>query len=140
MSYAMSAALQVAVFNALSTNVALGALVEGIYDAPSGSDGTPPVGSYITLGDEEAKDRSSGSHKGTTLDFEVNIHSDFAGFSAAKAVAAEVVDTLAWADLGLTRGRLVVLRFLKSRTRRGAAPETRRIALVFRAILDDGTV
>jgi len=140
MSYAMSAALQVAVFNALSTNAALGALVEGIYDAPPDSTGTVPVGSYITLGDEEAKDRSSASHKGTTLDFEVNIHSDFAGFSAAKAIAAEVVDTLAWADLGLTRGRLVVLRFLKSRTRRGAAPETRRIALVFRAILDDGTV
>jgi len=140
MSYAMSAALQAAVFNALSANAALGALVEGIYDAPPASNGTPPLGSYITLGDEEAKDRSSASHKGVTLDFEVNIHSDFAGFSAAKAIAAEVVDTLAWADLGLTRGQLVVLRFLKSRTRRGAAPQTRRIALVFRAILDDGTV
>ena len=140
MSYAMSAALQEAVFNALSGNMALAALVEGIYDAPPGSDGTPPVGTYITLGDEVSKDRSSGSHKGVTLDFEVNIHSDFAGFSKAKAVAAEVVDTLAWADLGLSRGQLVNLKFLKSRTRRGAAPETRRIALVFRAILDDGTI
>lgn len=137
MSYAITAALQVAVYDTLSANVALVALVEGIYDAPPGSGGTPPVGTYITLGDEEAKDRSSGSHSGTTLDFEVNIHSDFAGFSAAKAVAAEVVNSLASADLGLTSGRVTLLRFLKSRTRRGAAPETRRIALVFRAILDD---
>ncbi len=140
MSYAMSAALQEAVFNTLSANPVLIAALNGIYDAPPGSDGTPPVGTYITLGGEVAKDRSSGSHKGVTLDFEVNIHSDFAGFSVAKGVAAEVVDTLAWADLGLSRGSLVNLKFLKSRTRRGAAPETRRIALVFRAILDDGTI
>ena len=140
MSYAMTAALQVAVFNALSGNATLTALVEGIYDAPPASNGAPPVGTYITLGDEEAKDRSSATHNATTLDFEVNIHSDFAGFSAAKAVAAEVVNTLVWADLGLSEGRLTLLKFLKSRTRRGAAPETRRIALVFRAILDDGTI
>lgn len=140
MSYAISAALQQAVFDALSANAALGALVAGIYDAPPASTGLPPAGTYITLGDDTAKDRSSSTHKGATLDFEVNIHSDFAGFSAAKAVAAEVVDTLAWADLPLTRGALVNLKFLKSWTRRGAAPETRRIALVFRAILDDGNL
>ena len=140
MSYAMSAELQTAVFNALLGSVSLGALVEGIYDAPPDSGGTPPIGSYITLGDEVAKDRSSASHTGTTLDFEVIIHSDFAGFSAAKAVAAEVVDTLLSAPLGTTRGQVVLLTFLKSRTRRGAAPETRRIALVFRAILDDSIV
>jgi len=137
MSYAMSAELQVAVFDALSGNAALGALVEGIYDAPPDSAGAPPVGTYITLGDEVAKDRSSATHTGATLDFEVNIHSDFAGFSAAKAVAAQVVDTLLTAALGTTRGQVVLVRFLKSRTRRGAAPETRRIALIFRAILDD---
>jgi len=140
MSYAMSAALQVAVFNALSGSAALAALVEGIYDAPPDSAGAPPVGTYITLGDEVAKDWSSASHSGAVLDFEVNIHSDFSGFSAAKAVAAEVVDTLLAAPLSMTRGRVVLVRFLKSRTRRGAAPETRRIALVFRAILDDSIV
>ena len=137
MSYAMSAGLQGAVFDALSANAVLGAMVAGIYDAPPDSPGTPPVGTYITLGEEVARDRSSGSHTGAVLDFEVNIHSDFAGFSAAKAVAEVVVDTLLAAPLSMTRGRVVLLRFLKSRARRGAAPETRRIALVFRAILDD---
>lgn len=116
------------------------ALVEGIFDAPAAGDGTPPGGTYITLGNEVAKDRSSASHSGCTLDFEVNVHSDFAGYSAAKEVAGLVVDTLDWANLALSRGALVNLKFLKSRARRGAAPETRRIALVFRAILDDGTI
>ncbi|MCF6273694.1 MAG: DUF3168 domain-containing protein [Rhodobacteraceae bacterium] len=137
MSYAQSAALQAAAYTALSDNAALMALVGGVYDAPP--DGLAG-GTYITLGNEEARDRSSASHKGSTLDFEVNIHSDFAGFSAAKQVAAEVVDTLSWADLPLSRGALVSLQFLKSKARRGAAPETRRIVLVFRAILDDGTL
>jgi len=140
MSYAMSAALQEAVFMNLSGNGALVALVAGIYDAPPAGDSTPPIGTYITLGDEVAKDRSSAGHSGCTLDFEVNVHSDFAGYSAAKEVAGLVVDSLDWADLTLSRGALVNLKFLKSRARRGAAPETRRIALVFRAILDDGTI
>ena len=138
MSYAMSAALQEAVFASLSGNTALTALVGGIYDSPPPGDGTPPSGTYITLGDEVAKDRSSASHKGCTLDFEINIHSDFAGYSAAKEVAGLVVDALDWAELFLNRGSLLNLKFLKSRARRGVAPETRRIALVFRAILDDG--
>ena len=138
MSYAMSAALQEAVFAALSGNSALTALVAGIYDAPPLSNGDVPGGTYITLGDESAKERSSASHKGSTLDFEVNIHSDFAGFSVAKQVAGLVVDTLDWAEPVLSRGSIVNLKFLKSRARRGVAPETRRIALVFRAILDDG--
>jgi len=140
MSYAMSTAMQEAVFTELSGNVALVALVAGIFDAPPPGDGTPPSGSYITLGDEVAKDRSSASHSGCTLDLEVNIHSDFAGFSAAKKVAGLVADSLDRADLSLSRGKLVNLKFLKSRARRGVAPETRRIALVFRAILDDGTI
>lgn len=140
MSYAQSAALQEAVFTTLSGDAALAVLVEGIFDAPPAGTGVPPSGTYITLGDEVAKDRSSGSHKGTTLDFEVNVHSSFAGFSAAKEVAGHVVDALAWADMPLNRGSLVNLKFLKSRARRGAAPETRRIALIFRAILDDGTI
>lgn len=138
MSYAMSAALQASVFAALSGDAAILALVEGIYDGPPAGSGVPPSGTYITLGNEVAKDRSSASHKAVTLDFEVNIHSDFAGFSMAKDVAAKVVDALDWAELPMTRGQLTNMKFLKSRARRGVSPETRRIALIFRAILDDG--
>lgn len=136
MSYAISTALQAAVFTALSGDVTLAGLIgTAIYDAP------PVVvdSTYILLGEDEAKDRSSGSHKGVTLDLEVNVISDIAGFSTAKTVAAAICDVLIDADLPLSRGALVNLKFLKSRARRGASPEQRRIALVFRAILDDGS-
>lgn len=140
MSYAQSADLQKAVFAALSANAALMALVEGVYDAPPAGSGTPPSGTYITLGEEVARDNSSASHRGALVDFEVVIHSDYAGFSEAKQVAGLVEDTLTWADLVLDRGTLDLLRFLKSRARRGVAPETRRIVLVFRAFLNDSTL
>ncbi|MCF6305007.1 MAG: DUF3168 domain-containing protein [Rhodobacteraceae bacterium] len=136
MSYAISVALQEAVFAALSGDATLAGLIgAAIYDAP-------PVGvdpTYILLGEDEAKDRSSGTHKGATLDFEINVISDVAGFSTAKTVAAAICDLLIDADLPLSRGSLVNLKFLKSRARRGASPEQRRIALIFRAILDDGS-
>ncbi len=136
MSYAMSSALQGAVFNALSSDVAVVALVgSAVYDAPPVS----PASTYVLLGEDEAKDRSSGSHKGVTLDFEINIYSDIPGFDIAKQVAGAVCDVLIDADLTLTRGSLVNMKFLKSRARRGVSPEQRRITLVFRAILDDGS-
>jgi len=136
MSYGISAALQAAVFTAISGDAAVVALVgTAVFDAPPVSPGT----TYILLGEDVAKDRSSGSHKGATLDFEVNIISDVAGFSTAKTVAAAVCDVLIDADMTLSRGALVNLKFLKSRARRGVSPEQRRIGLVFRAILDDGS-
>ncbi len=136
MSYAMSAAMQEAVFNALSGDVVLGALIgTAIYDAPP----VPADQTYILLGADVAKDRSSGTHKGATLDFEVNVMSDVHGFETAKLVAAAICDVLIDADLTLSRGSLVNMKFLKSRARRGVSPEQRRIALVFRAILDDGS-
>lgn len=136
MSYAMSASLQEAVFNALSSNAALVALIgSAVYDAPPVS----PTATYVLLGEDAAKDRSSSTHIGATLDFDVGVISDVAGFAEAKIVAAAVCDALVGADLALTRGSLIDLKFLKSRARRGVSPEQRKIALVFRAILDDGS-
>ncbi|MBL4808154.1 MAG: DUF3168 domain-containing protein [Rhodobacteraceae bacterium] len=136
MSYAMSVSFQEAVYAALLTDTALGVLLgTAIYDSVP----VAPETTYLMLGEDSAKDRSSATHKGSTLDFEINIYSDIPGFDTAKTAAAAVCDVLIDADLTLTRGNLVNLRFLKSRARRGVSPEQRRIALVFRAILDDGS-
>lgn len=137
MSYALSGVLQAAVYTALSVDPALAALVGGdIYDAPPVS----PGATYVTLGEDIAKDRSSATHAGATLDFTVEVHSELAGFADAKAAASAICDVLIDANLTLSRGALVNLRFLKSRARRGAAPQQRLIVLVFRAILDDGNL
>ena len=135
MSYAVSAALQVAVFGALASDPALDALVAGaIFDAE-------PLGAlpaqYVSLGAERARDRSDGSGGGALHEFDVSVVSDGDGFHATKLIAAAVSDLLVDADLALSRGRLVSLRFYKAKAARVENGRVRRIDLTFRARVQD---
>lgn len=134
MSYAMSAALQAAVFQRLSGDVTLSTLTGGqIHDSlPQGT--LPPL--YVTLGAETARDASDGSGDGAWHDFTVAVITDEAGFSSAKEAAAAASDALHEADLVLSRGRLVSLRFHKARARREKGG-LRRVEMTFRARVED---
>ncbi len=134
MSYAMSAALQAALYDALRADAALSELVgEAIFDAPPS--GTLP-GLYVTLGAERVRDASDRSASGAWHDLTVAVISGAAGFSAAKAAAGAVSDLLHEADLPLARGRLVSLRFRRARARRESGG-LRRIEMTFRARVED---
>lgn len=135
MSYAMSGALQAAVFAALSADATLGALVgAAIYDAvPSGA--LPDL--YVRLGSETAEDASDGSGAGAVHRFNVSIITSTSGFARAKEAAAAVSDALHDADLVLSRGRLVSLRFVKAKAERIDEVSARRIDLTFRARVQD---
>ncbi|WP_375172655.1 DUF3168 domain-containing protein [Pseudooceanicola sp.] len=135
MTYALSAALQKAVYGALSGDAALTALVGAhIFDAP-------PVGAipalYVSLGPERARDRSDKTARGARHDFVVSVVTDAAGFQQAKDVAGAVSDVLAQPLAPLERGRVVALRFLRAQAKRDEAGQQRRIDLTFRALLDD---
>ena len=135
MSYGMAAALQVAVYQALSADGALAALIGGaVYDmVPAGS--VPPV--YVVLGAEDVRDASDKSGAGARHDFTVSVVACASGFHMAKTVAAAVSDALVDADLALERGRLVSLEFQRARARREGAGQLRRIDLRFRARIED---
>jgi hypothetical protein len=134
-SYGMSGALQAAVYQLLVNDTAVQALVgSAVYDAPP--PGALPA-TYVTLGEEEVRDASSGSAAGARHDFAVTVISDAAGFATAKAAAEAVSDALLSADLTLTRGRVVELWFLSARARRVGTGDQRRIDLRFRARLED---
>ena len=135
MSYAVSAALQAAVFGRVSTDAGVQALVGAdVFDAvPTGS---LPL-TYVVLGEEDVRAWSNSSANGAVHDFTVSVFSDAAGFSAAKEVAVAVNDALVDAPLVLSRGHLVTLDFLSARARRGKAPDGRRIDLRFRARVED---
>ncbi|WP_212525987.1 DUF3168 domain-containing protein [Actibacterium sp. MT2.3-13A] len=134
MSYGVSAALQAAVYQRLTGDAVLGALVGGaIYDAlPSGT--LPDL--YVSLGPEEARDRSDMTGAGALHLFTVSVVSAAAGFQAAKAAAAAVSDALVDAPLTLSRGALAGLHFDRARAQR-LTDGTRRIDLRFRARVDD---
>ena len=134
MSYAMTAALQGAVYQTLVEDTALSALVGAhIYDAlPQGT--LPEL--YVTLGAETVRDASDATGAGAWHDFNVAVVTDVAGFQVAKTVAAAACDALTGAGLVLERGRLVSLRFLKAKAKRESGG-LRRIDMTFRARVED---
>ena len=135
MSYGAAAALQAAIYQALTGDAALGALVgTNIYDAiPSGS--VPPL--YVALGPELARDRSDKTGAGAEHEFTVAVVTDSAGFAEAKEAAAAVSDALVDADLALSRGALVSLNFYRAKAVRIGTADERRIDLTFKARVQD---
>ena len=135
MSYAMSGALQTAIYDALTQDAALSSLVgTHIYDAvPTGT--LPPT--YISLGLERVRDASDGTGSGALHQVDISVLTTQPGFASAKAVAAAISDALHGADLGLARGQLVYLRFERAEARRIDANAGREIRLRFRARVDD---
>ncbi|MCX7565157.1 DUF3168 domain-containing protein [Sulfitobacter sp. F26169L] len=136
MSYALSGALQSAVFACLKADAALTALVgEEVYDAvPAGS--MPNL--YVRLGSETVRDASDGSGAGAVHLFTVSVITTNPGFTSAKMAAAAVSDALHGADLSLSRGNLVFLRFERASAKRIDAASARQIDLRFRARMQDG--
>lgn len=135
MSYGVAAALQQAVYQRMTGDPGLGALVGGaIYDVvPAG----PVPGTYVSLGPEDVRDRSDKTGRGAEHRFVVSVVTDAAGFQTAKLAAAAVSDALLGATLALSRGRLVSMEFLSARARRVRAGDVRRIDLTFRARVED---
>lgn len=135
MSYGMAAALQRAVFERLSGDAVLTAMV-----GPAVFDTVPPGAMpelFLLLGEEDARDRSDQTGGGAEHRFVVSVLTTEARFTDAKAAAVAASDALVDADFPMTRGRLVGLRFLKARARRIRSEGRRRIDLTFRAFVED---
>ncbi|GIT91819.1 hypothetical protein JANAI62_22760 [Jannaschia pagri] len=136
MTYAMGNSLQMAIYSRLASDPALESLIDGaIFDA------VPQVAPdlFVALGPEDVTDRSDQTGSGARHDLRISVVTSRDGFMAAKAVAAQVSDSLLSAALVMSRGRVVSLRFLKAKARRDEGEDTRRIDLWFRARLDDET-
>lgn len=135
MSYAISSALQTAVYQELIGDATLVGLVgTAIYDAiPSG---VLPA-TYVALGSEFVRDRSDKTAYGAEHFFTVSVVTDTSGFQAAKDVAAAISDALVDADLTLSRGYLIGLRFDQGTAKREGTGTVRRIDLRFRARVED---
>lgn len=135
MSYALSAALQSAVFAAIAADPAVVTAVgSAVYDAlPSG----PLPSLYVSLGPETVRVEDDKTGSGSAHRFVISVVTDAPGFIAAKAAAGAVSDALHHVDLTLTRGRLVSLRFERARAFKIDKGAGRRIDLTFRARVED---
>ena len=135
MSYAVSAALQAAVYQSLTSDAVLvGQVGDAIFDAmPAGE--VPPI--YVTLGPEKVRDASDATGRGAVHVFVVSVVTSEAGFQMAKTVSATICDRLIDADLVLTRGTLINLSFDSAKARRTENADLRQIDLTFRARVAD---
>lgn len=128
MSYQAAAALQAAVFGALSAAPALAGI--SIVDAMP--PGTTP-GTFVLIGPEVAVDQSDGSGAGAEHRFTVSVISDASGFLAAKTVAAAASEALLDGTMVLATGHLVSVGFQRAVARRLDQGTARRIDMTFRA-------
>jgi hypothetical protein len=135
MTYAVSAALQSALYGRLASDSVLAKLVgSSIYDGvPPGK--LPPT--YVSLGEERVLDRSDADQHGAWHEFEIAIVTDDGGFAIAKAAAGAITDALLGTPLDLDRGEVVGLWFRQAHARRMRRSGTRRIDLRFRAQVYD---
>ena len=131
MTYALSAALQGAVYRRLAGSKMIADLVgDAIYDA------VPPgtvAATYISLGPEDVRDASDMTAAGATHDFIVSVVTNEPGFAQAKTVAAAVSDVLLNDPPEPERGYLVAIWFLRATARRVDKANLRRIDMTFRA-------
>jgi hypothetical protein len=136
MSYALSGPLQRAIFAVLSEDGALAALVgDAIFDAAPAGD-VPPL--YVRLGEEDVADASDGSGGGAFHRIGITIVSNAPGYAKAKDVAGAISDVLHDAELVLSRGRLISLRFERASAKFISAAQVRQIDMRFRARVQDG--
>jgi len=131
MSYAAAAALQTAVYQALTAAPSLAGVQVLDAQAPGSGSGT-----FVLIGPEVVNDRSDKTGAGADHLISVAVISDSAGFLAAKTVAVAVSDALVGADLTLGAGRLVYLAFLRAEARRLGEGSRRRIDMTFRARIE----
>ncbi|MEO0914885.1 MAG: DUF3168 domain-containing protein, partial [Pseudomonadota bacterium] len=130
-------ALQVAVYSAVQSDAALTALIgDAVYDAPLPGHAPDLPETYVLLGEERVRDASTKTSEGAVHDLTVTVVTRAEGFRQAKAVAAAVCDVLDDADLALSVGHLVALRFLSARADRNTSRAPRRITLRFQAVVE----
>lgn len=138
MSYAMSSALQTAIYQQLLNDAVLTSLVgTAIFDTmPAGE--VPQL--YVALGPETVRDQSDKTGAGALHELAIVVVTTTAGFVTAKAAAGAVSDALVDAKLSLSRGHLVSLNFYKAAAGRVGTGDTRRITLTFRARVADTSI
>ena len=136
MTMALSAPLQRALFERLSTAPELAALNGRIFDdAPHRAAGVEGV--FITLGDERVAPWNTATEIGAAHDAEIRVHGSVRGFLPVKEIAAVVAALIEANPPTPERGAIVTHEFTGARTRREEQGAGRRIDLTFRFVIED---
>lgn len=139
MTYAISWPLQEGIYSAVCEDPSCANLLGArIFDAaPSPTGGGIPDDVYMTFGDEEVQDWSTGSTNGAVHTVRISVYAPRRGFSDAKQTASAISDAILNGSLTLARGTVVNARFVDAKTAREETDNLRRIDLRFRITVQD---
>lgn len=139
MTYALSWPLQAGLYKTVCESPDCAEHLAGrVFDAAPPNQGGPlPDDVYMTFGDEEVSDWSSGTSVGAVHLITVSVFAPRSGFSDAKQAAAAVSDAILTGEIALTRGTVVNARFIDAKTRREEGDDLRRIDMRFRITVQD---
>lgn len=129
-----SSALRAALYTALRDHAPLTAALGGprVYDMPPAAPEFP----YVTLGEAQVLDWSSGTEAGEEHRLTLHIWSRQPGHGEAHDLAALVQEALHDVPLPVAGARLINLRASGAEFRREAGGRTTRAVLRFRAVLE----
>ncbi len=137
MTMSLSAPLQRALYERLSTAPVLAALSGRVFDdAPHKSRdiGEAP---YVTLGDETVTPWNTAHDKGAVHLATIRVHAPVRGFLAVKTFAGLIADLIETAPPVPERGTLISHEFIAARTFREEQGALRRVELTFRFVIED---
>lgn len=137
MTMSLSAPLQRALYERLTTAPALAELAGRVFDdAPhrSRDAGAEP---YVTLGDEIVSPWNTATDAGAAHETVIRVYAPQRGFLPAKAIAALIAEVIEADPPTPARGRIVTHEFTGARTRREEQGALRRIDLTFRFVIED---
>lgn len=139
MTYAISWPLQQGIYSLVCNDPGCSSTLGArVFDAiPPEAENAVPQDVYMTFGDEDVQDWSSGSTNGAIHTLTVSVHAPRQGYADAKQAAAAISDAILSGALSLTRGTVVNVRFVDGRTARQESDGLRRIDLRFRITVQD---
>ena len=137
MTMALSAPLQRALFERLTTAPELSVLGGRVFDeAPQGA-ATESQEIYVTLGDESVEAWNTMSDFGAKHEVVVSVHSTRRGFVALKEMAALIAHVMETDPPVPALGRIATHEFVSAQTQRRENGSVRRIDLKFRFAIED---
>jgi hypothetical protein len=123
--------LQTAIYNKLTADATLMALVEGIFDRPPQSSAFP----YVTIGDSAAKDLSNKSAVATDHKTVLHVWSRQGGRAEAATIMDRLYQLLHQGTLTVTGHTLVIMHFTANTLTLENDGETYHGTLVLRIVL-----
>lgn len=125
--------VQTAVYDALTGDATLTALVNGVFDhVPEGTDYP-----YVELGEATATAENSHDRTGKDQVLTLHVWSDHHGYSEALNIAARIAVLLEHQALTLTNDHHVYTQFEFAQTLRDPDPAVRHVPVRFRIVTEE---